>query len=59
MLPGNVAVGAKFSVRDLWARKGLGEHTSSVSLVVGSHDCHMLVLTLAGNARALPHNDTL
>ena len=44
MLPGAVAAGATFSVRDLWARKGLGDHTSSVSLMVGPHDCRMLVL---------------
>ena len=47
MLPGAVAASAKYSVRDLWARKELGEHSGSVSLAVGPQDSRMLVLVPA------------
>ena len=48
MLPGNVAADAKYTVRDVWARKDLGEHSVSVTLTVDAQDSRMFVLTPAG-----------
>jgi alpha-galactosidase len=36
--------GARYRVRDLWDRKGLGAFANEFSVIVGSHDVKMLVL---------------
>jgi alpha-galactosidase len=33
-----------FSVRDVWAKAGLGTHTGSITLLVEAHDTRMLVI---------------
>lgn len=48
MLPGTVTARAKFSVRDVWARKEIGERSGSVSLLVAPQDSRMVVLAPVG-----------